>query len=35
VKSRALAGMVEYQRLFNYREMKDRVSKLIGPINFR
>jgi repressor of nif and glnA expression len=35
VKSRALADMVEYQRLFNYREMKDRVSKLIDSLNFR
>jgi repressor of nif and glnA expression len=35
VKSRALAGMVEYERLFHYREMKDRISRLIDPINFR
>jgi repressor of nif and glnA expression len=29
VKSRALAGMVEYERLFHYREMADRISDLI------
>jgi repressor of nif and glnA expression len=29
VKSRALAGMVEYERLFDYQEMSDRISSLI------
>jgi hypothetical protein len=28
VKSRALAGMVEYERLFHYHEMAQRVEKL-------
>ena len=29
VKSRALAGMVEYERLFHYQEMTDRISDFI------
>jgi repressor of nif and glnA expression len=29
VKSRALAGMVEYDRLFNYQEMADRIRDFI------
>ena len=29
VKSRALAGMVEYERLFHYHEMAQRVEKLL------
>ena len=29
IKSRALAGMVEYEKLFHYQEMADRVSSII------
>ena len=28
VKSRALAGMVEYEKLFHYREMAERVKSI-------
>ena len=28
IKSRALAGMVEYEKLFHYREMEERTTKL-------
>ena len=30
VKSRALAGMVEYERLFHYQEMTDRISDFLS-----
>ena len=29
IKSRALAGMVEYEKLFHYKEMGDRISTIL------
>lgn len=32
IKSRALAGIVEYEKLFHYKEMPERIRKLCGTM---